>query len=484
MDFTPPGRLKTAEAFAATLRSLAPHLDCPLVPAGADGPLAQPIDVYGRTIGNRFAVHPMEGWDGTTNGLPTDHTLRRWRRFGESGAKLIWGGEAFAVQRDGRANANQLYLEPAADTAGGLHALRSALLEGHAAVGCSPDDLFIGLQLTHSGRFARPDGSAAPLIAHRHPPLAEKYALSPDVEPLTDGALEAIGANFVRSALLARSVGFDFVDVKCCHGYLLHEMLGCHERPGPYGGTFENRTRLFRRIVEGIRTACPDLSIGVRVSIADTVPFVPGPEARRGIPGVRDAHLPYRFGFGVDASNPLEQDMSEPIRFLELLRDLGIRLVNITFGSPYYNPHLQRPAAYPPSDGYMPPEDPLLGVVKHLDLVRVCKAAVPELAYVGSGYSYLQEYLPHVAEAEVGGGHADFVGLGRMILSYPGLPRDVLAGKSLDRKLICRTFSDCTTAPRNGMISGCFPLDGYYGTMPQAVELRTIKKRLRSENTT
>ena len=64
---------------------------------GADSPLAQPIVRDGIKIGNRFAVQPMEGWDGTPDGNPSEHTLRRWQRFGSSGAKLIWGGEAVAV---------------------------------------------------------------------------------------------------------------------------------------------------------------------------------------------------------------------------------------------------------------------------------------------------------------------------------------------------------------------------------------------------
>jgi hypothetical protein len=146
--------------------------------------------------------------------------------------------------------------------------------------------------------------------------------------------------------------------------------------------------------------------------------------------------------------------------------------VNITVGSPYYCPHLQRPAYYPPSDGYLPPEDPLRGVIGHLNAVRRCKAAFPELPLVGTGYSYLQEYLPHVAQHEVGRGHVDLVGIGRMVLAYPELPADVLAGRPLDARRICRTFSDCTTGPRNGLVSGCFPLDPHYRALPEAALVR------------
>ena len=161
-----------------------------------------------------------------------------------------------------------------------------------------------------------------------------------------------------------------------------------------------------------------------------------------------------------------------------MLAELGIHLVCVTAGSPYYNPHIQRPALFPPSDGYQPPEDPLVGVARQIAVTAALKAARPEMIVVGSGYSYLQEWLPHVAQAVVRGGGADFVGLGRMILSYPDLPADVLAGRSFQRKRFCRTFSDCTTAPRNGLISGCYPLDPYYKSRPEAEELDKIKDEL------
>jgi 2,4-dienoyl-CoA reductase-like NADH-dependent reductase (Old Yellow Enzyme family) len=168
-------------------------------------------------------------------------------------------------------------------------------------------------------------------------------------------------------------------------------------------------------------------------------------------------------------------DLTEPFRFLDLLAELDIRLVCITVGSPYYNPHRQRPAAFPPSDGYLPPEDPLVGVAIQLDVTARLKAHRPDLVVVGSGYSYLQEWLPNVAQAAVRSGVVDSVGLGRVVLSYPELPADVLAGKRLERKLICRTFSECTTAPRNGLVSGCYPLDAYYKALPEHAELARIK---------
>ncbi|MEM7306669.1 MAG: NADH:flavin oxidoreductase [Planctomycetota bacterium] len=480
MRFKPPGRHRTVEEFRAYLRALDPSLDCDPSCEGDGGPLGWPLEFRGRTLTNRFCIHPMEGWDAEPNGLPSDLTLRRWRGFGRSGAKLIWGGEAFAVQADGRANPRQLYLNPEVDVGAGLARLFHAVREGHREIGEDPDELYIGLQLTHSGRFARPEGPPAPRLAAHHPVLDARAGAGPDTPLLTDGELEDIAERYVDAAELAWRVGFDFVDVKCCHGYLLHELLGARSRPGRYGGDFEGRTSLFRQIVSAIHSSCPELEIGVRASLADVFPFSADDDGVGAPVGWRE-HVPYDNGFGVDADDPRRFDLTEPLRVLELLRDLDIGIVNATAGSPYYCPHLQRPATYPPSDGYQPPQDPLLEVARHLHLVRRCKQHLPELLFVGTGYSYLQEWLPHVAQYELRRGHVDLIGLGRMTLSYPELPRDVLAGEPMARKLICRTFSDCTTGPRNGLVSGCYPLDERYKKMPEAKSLREIKERLKEE---
>jgi 2,4-dienoyl-CoA reductase-like NADH-dependent reductase (Old Yellow Enzyme family) len=187
----------------------------------------------------------------------------------------------------------------------------------------------------------------------------------------------------------------------------------------------------------------------------------------------RDGRYPYAFGG--DPKNPLEIDLDEIFQFLELLETLNIQLVNISCGSPYYNPHIMRPAYFPPSDGYQPPEDPLVGVARQINNVAVIKARFPDLALVGTGYSYLQDWLPNVAQYVVRTGMVDFVGLGRMVLAYPEMPADVIAGRPLQRKKICRTFSDCTTAPRKGLISGCYPLDDFYKKLPEAKMLKSLK---------
>jgi 2,4-dienoyl-CoA reductase-like NADH-dependent reductase (Old Yellow Enzyme family) len=271
--------------------------------------------------------------------------------------------------------------------------------------------------------------------------------------------------------------------VKHCHGYLGHEFLSAHTREGKYGGSFENRTRFLREIVAGIRSVAPGLQIGVRLSAFDIVPFRPDPSKSSGGklgPGIPEPHeqlLPYRWGFGVNPNCPTEPDLNEPIRFLSLLQELQIPLVNITAGSPYYNPHLQRPALFPPSDGYRPSEDPLISVAQQLNVARELKHRFPDLIVVGSAYSYLQDFLPNVAQAVLREGWIDAVGLGRMTLTYPEILLDAAKGRALQHKRVCRTFSDCTTAPRKGLPSGCYPLDNYYKQSPMMVQLAAAKAK-------
>ena len=341
--------------------------------------------------------------------------------------RLIWGGEAVAVSHEGRANPNQLLAAPRTEQ--NLAKLRTTLIAEHRLTTGSDDGFLIGLQLTDSGRYSRPNthGRPEPRILYRHPILDRRLGLADDYPVLADSEVETIIENFHRAALMAQRIGFDFVDIKHCHGYLGHEFLSAHTRPGRYGGSFENRTRFLREVVQGIRAVAAGLGIAVRLSAFDSVPFHPDPSrssAGKPGPGIPETHnglLPYRWGFGVDALDPTKIDLSEPVRFLSLLEKLGIRLVNLTAGSPYYNPHIQRPALFPPSDGYLPPEDPLAGVARQMEATRKLKQRFPALIFVGTGYSYLQDFLPNVAQAAVREGWVDLVGLGRMVLSYPEL---------------------------------------------------------------
>jgi NADPH2 dehydrogenase len=418
--------LKRADALLAHLADLdvrLPFADPPDLAA-----LRAPLEVAGRPCANRFAILPMEGWDGTDDGRPTDLVRRRWQRFGASGAGLVWGGEAFAVRPEGRANPHQLALGPSsADDLAELHAL---LDPGQVT----------SLQLTHSGRWSvepRPARVDALLDRRRSGPV------------LTPADLESIADDYVTAARLARAAGFDFVDVKACHGYLLHELLS-----GP--GDLEENARPMRTIIERVRAE--GIPVGVRLSTFDLPPHRPGPD------GVGEAEVDGPWGF------------ADPVALVDLL---GIDLLCVTAGSPYYCPHAQRPAWFPPSDGYSPPEDPLVGVARLLDSAAAIASARPAVTVVATGFSYLQEWLPHVASAMVREGGAALVGVGRMALSYPDLPADVLAGRPLDARRLCRTFSDCTTAPRNGLVSGCFPLDPFYKEHPDRPLLVAAKRRSR-----
>lgn len=481
--------LKTPEAFREHVRSIGVDIPCDQeLVVGQDSPLRQPVSqvsVGGKRIGNRWAIHPMEGWDGTTDGLPTDEVRRRWERFGLSGAKLIYGGEAMAIRPDGRANPNQLIIQPGRE--GHLRQLVQTLTQAHESKFGHSEDLVVGFQLTHSGRFCRPHEKSRweSRIAYRHPLLDTKFQVTSDAQILSDEEVGELIVAYIQAAQVAREAGADFVDLKHCHGYLLHEFLGAHTRPGRYGGSFENRTRILREIVEGIRASGNDIDLGVRLSAFDMVPFRPDPDqsspGKLG-PGIPEAHehcLPYRYGFGVDQEDPVKIDLDETFRFVDLCVELGIKLINISAGSPYYNPHIQRPAAYPPSDGYQPAHDPLIDVARQIQVVRQLRArASQELIFIGTAYSYLQEYLPHVAQHNVREGWTDMVGLGRVTLSYPGILDDATTTGQLTPRMICRTFSDCTTAPRNGLISGCYPLDDHYKAKPEFDQLKQIKRQV------
>jgi NADPH2 dehydrogenase len=439
------------------------------------GPLAAPLEVAGREAANRLCVLPMEGWDGEADGRPSDLVRRRWQRFGAGGAGIVWA-EATAVRPDGRANARQLVIGDA--TVDALAALRADLVAAHADAGGSRHGPMVGLQLTHSGRWSRPDGTPRPRVAYRHPHLDDRAGIPAgpdgDAAVLSDAELDALVDDYVRAAVLARRAGFDFVDVKHCHGYLLHELLSAHDRPGRYGGGLAGRAELLRRVTEGIRAEAPDLGLAVRLSAFDVVPHETGPDGR----GVPVAPGPYPYAFGGDGTGA-GVDLGEVHELVRLARSWGVSLVSVTAGSPYWCPHVQRPAWFPPSDGYQPPRDPLVEVARLVSVTAELAAAHPDVTIVASGLSYLQQWLPAAAQALVRSGGAAAAGYGRMALSYPSLARDVLAGEPLDIRRICRTLSDCTTAPRQGLVSGCYPYDPFYKALPERQVLVDAKAALK-----
>jgi len=365
-------------------------------------------------------------------------------------------------------------------TAGALKDMCKEMRQVHKDKFGSDEDLLIGLQLTHSGRYSHPNEAAKleSVTAYSNPLLDKKFGNSA-ANVVSDEEVQNIIQHFIKAAVIAQEAGFDFVDIKQAHGYLAHEFLSAIDRPGPYGGSFENRTRFFREIAEGIKKAAPGLELSARLSIFDIVPFIKGGDGV-GKPMEYSGNYPYAFGADATGMN-MDENLTEVVKFVKVMQEYGVSLICATIGSPYYCVHMQRPAYYPVADGYEMPEHPLYNVSRHIKAVARLKELCPDIKVVGSGYTCLQEYLPNAAEYAVANGLTDFVGIGRMVLSYPDMPADILAGKKLDRCRICRTLGDCTNAPRHGMISGCYPLDHFYKELPEAQRLKAIKELARKK---
>jgi NADPH2 dehydrogenase len=425
--------------------------------------LRQPTTVGGRRVGNRLAIHPMEGCDATPDGDPDALTIRRYERFGAGGAKLIWG-EAAAVAPEGRANRRQLVIDEA--RASGLEALVRTCRQAHRESWGSTDDLLVGLQLTHSGRYSVP----RPILA-QHDPLLDPVTfldrktnlLVPGDYPLiSDDELDRLQDRYVKAASIAFEVGFDFIDLKQCHRYLLNELLSAETRPGRYGGSFENRTRFIRDVVGRIRDQHPSALIASRLNVYDGVPYRRGDDGA-GIP--RGYELPLRSAWGTNRDDPFAPDLAEPLALIAGLREFGVGLLNVSMGNPYASPHLVRPFEYTPVDGYETPEHPLVGVDRHFRITAEIQGASPELPIVGSGYSWLQAWIPQAGAANVEDGNVTFVGVGRGSLSQPDFARAILEGRPLDPKRLCRTFSYCTALMRSKhnelgqFATGCPPFD-------------------------
>lgn len=424
------------------------------LPAQDDlSPLFRSLAVGSFILGNRLCIHPMEGCDGTTDGLPGELTERRYRRFGAGGAKLIWG-EAAAIVPEARANPRQLVIS--AIHYPQLARLAEIARTAHQAIFHNTDDLLIGLQLTHSGRYS----FQQPQIACHDDVLDNR--LTAPARYLTDDDLKRLEDQFVAAAHIAFQAGFQFIDIKQCHRYLLNELLSARTRPGPYGGSFENRTRFVRNIITRIRSEIPNLLVASRLNLFDGLPF----HGSTGTVGKVDAaNLPLKNYWGTNPQCPDEMDLSEPCRWVIELKQLGVALLNLTLGNPYASPHYLRPFEYPPPDGYLTPEHPLLGVARHLAAARTIQQLDTTLACVGSGYSWLQEFLFHVGAANIEQGYINIVGVGRGSLSQPDFAKQLMDHGKLDRKRVCRTFSYCTALMRSKhnaegqFVTGCPPFD-------------------------
>lgn len=432
-DYAVLSRLGSADELAEYLERN--EIDLPFEPdVDVDGPLFVDVSARGFEIGNRWAVLPLEGWDSDINGAPTKATSARWAAFGQSGAKLIWG-ESAAVRSDGRSSPEQLLIST--ETVDGLAAMRQAAVTAHGEAFDRVDDFKLGIQMTHSGRLSHPapTGKAAPVTVRHHPQLDSTIGPGSDQPLMSDDELYELIDDYVNAAANVAAAGFDFVDLKACHGYLSHELLGAFERPGVFGGSLENRTRFLRLIIEGVRSRSPELKLALRISAFDTVTHQPD-ESGVGRPITSS---PYRFWFGTDETGR-DIDLTEPIALLRLMQGLGVDLICVTGSSPHNAWHFQRPALNSKPTEYDTPEDPLKGVARHIQVTRELKREVPGITTVGSGYSYLQQWLPNVAQAVVRAGATDLVGIARMQIAYPGFIADVMAGRPMDQELVAAAF--------------------------------------------
>jgi 2,4-dienoyl-CoA reductase (NADPH2) len=408
-------------------------------------PLGRQVRVGKLETPNSLATHPMEGYDSTPGGRPDELAFRRYQRFAEGGAGLIWF-EATAVVPEGRSNPHQLLLNQE-----NLSAFEDLLhsMEQVAAATYGPAHRPVTvLQLTHSGRYSIP----TPIIVRHKETLDAGLGLSPDYPLISDGKLEALEDRFVEAAKLAHRVGFQAVDIKACHGYLVSELLAARTRPDRYGGSFENRTRFMINIVEKIREQVDnDLIVAVRLNAYDGTPC----------------------GWGVSHEDVAQEDLTEPIRLVRLLYDKGVRMVSISAGNPRHNPHIGRPFDTPVHGGGIPSEHPLQGVARLFRITRQIQQAVPEMVIVGMGYSWLRQFLGYAAAANIRNEWVTIAGVGREALAYPEFARDLLTKGELDPKRTCITCSRCTQLMRNGGPVGCVVFD------PEVYQL--IYKRSRSE---
>ena len=390
--------------------------------------LGQELKVGNKVIPNRLACQAMEGCDGTPGGSPDELTIRRYDRFAKGGAGVIWF-EATAVMPEARANPRQLYIHDGNldDFKREVERIKETAMKEN---GYEP---VVIMQATHSGRYSKPEGKPAPLIAYNNPIFEKDNPISED-RIVTDDYIDLVKEKLIYGAILAEKAGFDGVDIKACHRYLNSELLSAYNRPGKYGGSLENRTRLLREGIAGAMENCSkDFIVSSRMNVYDG--------------------FPQPYGFGVRNDGTIDFDPTEPIWLLKQLRDLGVELLNITMGNPYFNPHVNRPFAM---GGYTIEEHPLEGVARMLNGIATLKKEVPEIKIISSALSYLGVAAPNVVAAFVEQGGFDIGGFGRTIFAYPDFAKDILNKGKMDKSKICICCSKCTEIMRSpGGTPGC-----------------------------
>lgn len=405
--------------------------------------LGEQVKIGNKVAHNRLACQAMEGCDGTYTGEPDELTIRRYDRFAKGGAGIIWF-EATAVMPEGRANPRQLYIDENNVDAfkREIERIKETSLKEN---GYEP---LIFMQATHSGRYSKPEGTPAPLIAYNNP-IFEKDNPIDSVRIVTDDYLDTVKEKLIDGARLAEIAGFDGVDIKCCHRYLNSELLSAYNREGKYGGSLENRTRLLRECVSGaIENCSKDFLVSSRLNVYDG--------------------FEYPYGFGVKKDGSLDFDKTEPEWLIKELAGYDVKLLNITMGNPYFNPHVNRPYS---TGGYVPPEHSLCGVARMLKGTAELKKTAPELKIICSALSFLGVTAPNVAAGFIKDDGFDFAGFGRTILAYPDFAKDILKNGGMDKNKCCVCCSKCTQIMRQkGGTPGCVIRDsGVY--MPIYKEL-------------
>lgn len=380
--------------------------------------------INGKRIANRVVFQPMEGCDCNLDGSPSELTVRKYIKFAKSRAGIIWF-EANGVCSDGLTGPRQMMLtEENADSFARLICdIKSE------AVRLGADEPKLILQLTHSGRQ-----SVKPITMYKN---ATYEAIGRTGEIASDEYLDALPYFYERSARLAERVGFDGIDVKACHGYLLSEAFSAYKREGKYGGSYENRARLYKSCFQAAKSAISSsIFLGARLGLCDMVA--------------------YPDGFGTDADG--RENFTESVRLVSELYSEGLEILNFTIGNPYYNPHINRPYK---KGAYEPPEEPEEGLLRFLRASRAVKASVPDLTVVMSGLSYYGKEMIRAANDMIKEGACDLAGYGRATLAYPEFYSDYLSGGLNERKL-CLLCSKCTELMRAKAVSGCAVRDEYY----------------------
>jgi len=414
----------SANELEATLAELG--LSLPI--SGDSSVLGQHVKIGDRITPNRFVALPMEGCDAKQDGSPGKLTFRRYERMAAGGAGIIWL-EACAVMHEGRSKPTALHLHDAnVETYGALvtHMRQAA----QTAMG---HEIICILQLTHSGRYCKPDGTPVPLMVRHCPALDSAENLPGDYPLATDDQLDEIQEAFIRSAALAESAGFDGVDIKGCHGYLVSSLLGAHQRKGKHGGEYDNRTRFLKDTITRVQKQLPSMLVTTRLNVFDGIA------------------KPY--GFGTSQDDPVNPDIREPLRLIQELADMGVPLLSISIGFPRFDPHYGRPSADAKH------EHPLVGVARFSELVKQVQQATPEMPVINAALAWLEGHFPKVAAGLVESGAAFLIGQGRNSLAYPDSVCDILKGNCFSKDKVCVTCSGCSRLQREGRHVGCIVRD-------------------------